>query len=76
MVTLHVASSLNSVFPPPDSNREPVDDDNDNDWEDVPDNITPPSPKKVAQKQIHQLGDSDDDGELSEVAGVTSWAQR
>jgi hypothetical protein len=68
-----------SGSPPQDSNtepEEPVDDDSDNNWEDVPEKATPPSREQVAQKQIPQLGDSDDDGDLPDVAGVSTWLER
>ncbi|KAJ7802134.1 hypothetical protein B0H14DRAFT_3488751 [Mycena olivaceomarginata] len=64
---------------PQDSDAEPeelVDDDSDNNWEDVPGKATPPSRKQVAQKQIPWLGDSNDDGDLPDVAGVSTWLER
>ncbi|KAJ7306955.1 hypothetical protein DFH08DRAFT_975752 [Mycena albidolilacea] len=64
---------------PQDSDAEPeelVDDDSDNNWEDVPGKATPPSRKQVAQKQIPRLGDSNDDGDLPDVAGVLTWLER
>jgi hypothetical protein len=65
--------------PSPDNHEEPVDDNNNNDWVDIPDNNAPPhdpSSKKVAPKQIPRLDDSDDDAGLPEVTGVVSWAKR
>jgi hypothetical protein len=67
-----------SGSPPQDSDtepEEPVDDDSDNNWEDIPAKATPPSREQVAQKQIPRLGDSDDDGDLPDVAGISTWLE-
>jgi hypothetical protein len=68
-------SPEHSVSPSLDNHEEPVDDDNDNNWVDIPDNNTPPhapSSKKVAPKQIPRLDNSDDNAGLPEVTGVVS----